>query len=194
MTQVLSHQKSSMTWFRHACTAMAQVHGAQLIYLVKRGLKPEPTQSKPNLQILCLQGFCGSTAGTKNYFLQVHNLGNQIRVTWKQAEPSTATVTLGSFYGQPDATGPINIPGTNTTAGLAETALAVTPIQFHFHTTSEHTLEGRFAPLELHLVTNATAANTSCANNCTAVFGVLYDFSPDGLEGTESNCLIYAIL
>ena len=110
-------------------------------------------------------------------------------MTWKQAEPSTATVTLGSFYSKPDATGPINIPGTNTTAGLAETALTVTPVQFHFHTTSEHTLEGRFAPLELHLVTNATAANTSCANNCTAVFAVLYDFSPDGLEGTESRQL-----
>ena len=106
---------------------------------------------------------------------------------WKQAEPSTATVTLGSFYGQPNATGSINIPGTNTTAGLAETVLSITPTQFHFHTTSEHTLEGRYAPLELHLVTNATAANTSCANNCTAVYSVLYDFSPGGLEGIHSK-------
>ncbi len=50
-------------------------------------------------------------------FAQVHNLGNQIRVLWTQATPSTATATLGSFYAEPNASGAINITGTNTTAG-----------------------------------------------------------------------------
>lgn len=113
----------------------------------------------------------------------MHNLGSQIRVTWTQDEPSTATTTLGKFYGQPNATGSIFAPGSTESLGLAETVLQVTPLQFHFHTTSEHTVEGKFSALELHLVTNVTGANTSCANNCTAVFGVLYDFSPDGIAG-----------
>lgn len=124
--------------------------------------------------------------------LQVHNLGNQVRVLWTQAELSTATITLGSFYAQPNATGLINVTGTNMTAGLAETVLSITPTQFHFHTTSEHTMEGRFSPLELHLVANVTGANTSCSNSCTAVYSVLYDFSSDGLTGQEHrlSCIL----
>ena len=116
--------------------------------------------------------------------LQVNNLGSQIRILWKQAIKSTATMTLGSFYAQPNATGMISVPGSNKTAGMADTLLSVTPLQFHFHTISEHTISGRFSALEAHLVTNVTAPNTSCAANCTAVFTVLYDFSPDGLEGS----------
>lgn len=117
--------------------------------------------------------------------MQVNNLGNQIRILWKQATPSTATMTLGTFYSQPNATGEINITGTNRTAGLAETILSVTPLQFHFHTPSEHTIDGRFSALEAHLVTNVSAANTSCAQNCTAVFTVLYDLSPDTINGSS---------
>jgi len=116
--------------------------------------------------------------------LQVNNLGNQIKVLWTQAAPSTAAMTLGSLYAQPNATGVINVTGTNKTAGLADTVLSITPLQFHFHTPSEHTFNGRFSALEAHLVANVTAANTSCASNCTAVFAVLYDFSPDDVEGS----------
>ncbi|KAL0025575.1 hypothetical protein WJX79_002688 [Trebouxia sp. C0005] len=47
----------------------------------------------------------------------VNNLGNQIKVLWTQATPSTASMTLGSFYAQPNATGVINVTGTNKTAG-----------------------------------------------------------------------------
>ncbi len=111
-------------------------------------------------------------------------MGNQIKVLWTQAAPSTAAMTLGSFYAQPNATGAINVTSTNKTAGLANTVLSMTPLQFHFHTPSEHTVNGRFSALEAHLVANVTAANTSCASNCTAVFAVLYDFSPDDVEGS----------
>ena len=126
--------------------------------------------------------------------LQVHNLGNQVRVTWTQAKPSTATTTLGAFYAQPNATGLINITGTNTPAGMAEAVLTIVPTQFHFHTTSEHTIEGRFAALETHLVANVTGANTSCANTCTAVFAVLYDFSADDATGAADGLILLAFL
>ena len=125
--------------------------------------------------------------------LQVHNLGNQVRVTWTQATPSTATITLGAFYAQPNATGPINITGTNMPAGMAEAILTIVPTQFHFHTTSEHTIEGRFAALETHLVANVTGANTSCANTCTAVFAVLYDFSADDATGAADRLALLAV-
>lgn len=118
----------------------------------------------------------------------VVNLGDQIRVDWKQGTPSTANVTLGMFYGQPNVTGPFN--GTNVTA---ETVLNIQPLQFHFHINSEHTLEGRFSALEAHLVTNATAPNTPCAKGCLAVFGVLYDFNSRRDNGTFLAPFIDAI-
>lgn len=84
-------------------------------------------------------------------------------------------------------------PNSTENLGLAEAVLQITPLQFHFHTTSEHTVDGKFSALELHLVTNVTGANTSCADNCTAVFGVLFDFSPDGLVGKACLlCMLHA--
>jgi carbonic anhydrase len=118
----------------------------------------------------------------------VVNLGDQVRVDFKQGTPSTASMTLGMFYGQPNVTGPFN--GTNVPA---ETVMNVQPLQFHFHINSEHTLEGRYAALEAHLVTNVTAANTPCAKGCPAVFGVLYDFTPTRENSTFLAPFIDAI-
>lgn len=114
--------------------------------------------------------------------MQVNNLGNQIRILWKQATPSTATMTLGYFYARPNVTGTVNIINTNRTAGAADTVMSITPLQIHFHTPAEHTIDGRFSALEAHLVTNVSAPNTSCAANCTAVFTVLYNLSPNNTD------------
>ncbi|KAL3153841.1 hypothetical protein ABBQ32_013416 [Trebouxia sp. C0010 RCD-2024] len=121
--------------------------------------------------------------------VSVQHLGNQVKVAWKQATPSTVTMTLGAFYAQPNATGVIKVPGTDTDAGDADTVMSVSPVQFHFHINSEHTLGGRYSTMETHLVTNVSAANTSCpvSKPCNAVYGVLYDYSADGLG--ESNFL-----
>ena len=118
--------------------------------------------------------------------IQVQHLGNQVKITWTQVAPSTVTMTLGSFYAQPNATGTIKVPGTDTDAGPADTIMNVSPVQFHFHTNSEHTIGGRYSVLESHLVTNVTAANTSCPESkpCTAVYGVLYDYSSNGVTGS----------
>lgn len=98
-------------------------------------------------------------------------------------------MTLGTFYAQPNATGMIKVPGTDTDAGPADTVMNVSPVQFHFHTNSEHTFDGRYSVLESHLVTNvtSTAANTSCpvSKPCNAVYGVLYDYSVDGITGSD---------
>ena len=118
---------------------------------------------------------------------QVHHLGNQIKVTWTQVAPSTVKMTLGAFYAQPNATGIIKVPGTDADAGPADTVMTVSPVQFHFHTNSEHTFDGRYSVAETHLVTNVTAANTSCpvSKPCTAVYGILYDYSSDGITGSD---------
>lgn len=96
-------------------------------------------------------------------------------------------MTLGTFYAQPNATGIIKMPGTDTDAGPADTIMTVSPVQFHFHTNSEHTFAGRYSVLEAHLVTNVTAANTSCpvSKPCIAVYGVMYDYSSDGISGSD---------
>lgn len=119
--------------------------------------------------------------------MQVQHLGNQVKVTWTQVVPSTVTMTLGTFYAQPNATGVIKVPGTDTDAGPADTVMTVSPVQFHFHTNSEHTFDGRYSVIESHLVTNVTAANTSCpvSKPCVAVYGVLYDYSSDGISGSN---------
>ena len=79
------------------------------------------------------------------------------------------------------------MPGTDTDAGPADTIMTVSPVQFHFHTNSEHTFAGRYSVLEAHLVTNVTAANTSCpvSKPCVAVYGVMYDYSSDGISGSD---------
>lgn len=102
-------------------------------------------------------------------------------------------MTLGTFYAQPNATGVIKVPGTDADAGQADTAMSVTPVQFHFHINSEHTHEGRYSVLEAHLVTNVTAANTSCpvSKPCNAVYGVLYDYSLDGLGESSFLATIF---
>jgi carbonic anhydrase len=60
----------------------------------------------------------------------------------------------------------------------------VSPLQWHLHTPSEHTLQGKLSAVEAHLVTKIDASDVpACGSTgCTAVFGVLYDLSEDITE------------
>ena len=104
-------------------------------------------------------------------------------ITWEVQDPSNVTLTLGSFYAQPNITGDVNVTGVKGNSGKADTIMTVTPAGFHFHIMSEHTFEGRYSVLETHLVTSvvSTEPGTPCqeSDKCLAVFGVLYDFSED---------------
>jgi carbonic anhydrase len=46
-------------------------------------------------------------------------------------------------------------------------------LQFHFHSPSEHTLDGKQYPLEVHFVHQKVGASD------LAVFGMLFDYDPD---------------
>jgi carbonic anhydrase len=55
-------------------------------------------------------------------------------------------------------------------------------IQFHYHSPSEHTVNGESFPLEVHFVHQA-------ANKALAVFGILYPYSDSG-KGVDPNPFI----
>eukprot|EP00210_Caulerpa_lentillifera_P009384 g8946.t1 len=67
--------------------------------------------------------------------------------------------------------------------------LAVDPLQFHLHTFSEHTIDGFYAPAELHIVTKVRDGESECCDEtesgCLAVFGVMLTFDGDGTSSNE---------
>lgn len=62
--------------------------------------------------------------------------------------------------------------------------LAVEPIQMHIHTLSEHTLDGFYAPGELHIVTKIKKGESdycdTTSDGCLAVFGMMLTFEGPG--------------
>lgn len=65
----------------------------------------------------------------------------------------------------------------------------VHPLQFHFHTFSEHTLEGFYAPAELHIVAKVKEGQSehcdSFETGCLAVFGIMLTFTGDGIHANK---------
>ncbi|KAK9820169.1 hypothetical protein WJX72_007041 [[Myrmecia] bisecta] len=123
--------------------------------------------------------------------VSVYNPGHTIQVVWKTLVNSSASVTLGALYGQPNATGNITVSGPGGTYTVnAQKRVPLTPQQWHVHTPSEHTINGRPAAMELHLVTSVSQkdAPACAATGCLAVFGTLYDI------GMEPNAKLDPIL
>ncbi|KAG2486585.1 hypothetical protein HYH03_014755 [Edaphochlamys debaryana] len=59
-----------------------------------------------------------------------------------------------------------------------------TPLQFHFHATSEHTVDGKYFPLEMHIVHMVTDL-PGCAGGCFTVTGVVFEL----VEGPDNPLL-----
>lgn len=72
------------------------------------------------------------------------------------------------------------------------TPIEVLPAQFHFHTVSEHTIDGFMAPAESHIVTVVKEGQTkTCDKNpCYAVFGTML---VHGANSTEDNAVLAPI-
>lgn len=67
-----------------------------------------------------------------------------------------------------------------------------TPLQFHFHAPSEHTVEGKYYDLEVHFVhKNQGATDTGIAESYGAVIGVFFDVQAGG---AEENAFIASVL
>lgn len=90
----------------------------------------------------------------------------------------------------------VTIPANEMTVGNSKKIsvgdpLAVEPLQFHLHTFSEHTLDGLYAPGELHIVTKVKEGESdycdSLEKGCLAVFGIMLSFNGDG---TISNSVL----
>jgi len=61
--------------------------------------------------------------------------------------------------------------------------VGVTPLQFHFHTPSENTIDGKHFPLEVHVVASIDPEDADCGyaddgskKSCLVVFAVLFDY------------------
>ena len=70
---------------------------------------------------------------------------------------------------------------------VSETLLFDSP-QFHFHTPSEHTFEGKFYPLEMHLVHLLKPSHSNKSPINIAVFGFLFDL------GYEENMFLNEVI
>jgi len=71
--------------------------------------------------------------------------------------------------------------------------LAVEPVQMHLHTLSEHTLDGFYAPAELHLVTRVKDGESDycdASGGCLAVFGLLLTYEK---RGNKNNYVLKEI-
>ncbi|KAK9824750.1 hypothetical protein WJX74_004730 [Apatococcus lobatus] len=113
--------------------------------------------------------------------VQVINTGRYFEVVWKTLRPPTATITLGSLFGQPNHVGPGVIgPSGSLIPGNGEDRIPLTPVQWHMHTPSEHSMDGKLSLIEAHLVTSVSNVSVpACGTGCFAVYGVLYDIAPD---------------
>lgn len=105
--------------------------------------------------------------------VQIFNNGHTIQVQWSQGAlaSNVEVVTTSSGGLITDVVG-----GLTGLLGLTNTKKArATPLQFHFHTDSEHLIDGKYHPLELHIVHNIPKSEMeSCPNSgCLMVTGTL---------------------
>lgn len=72
----------------------------------------------------------------------------------------------------------------------------ILPLQFHMHTPSEHTVDGKQYPLELHIV-NVAPNSPQCElgdsiENCVSVVGIFYTIDDEGEDDEELTRIINA--
>lgn len=71
------------------------------------------------------------------------------------------------------------------------------PLQFHMHTPSEHLLNGKQYPMEMHIVTYASGGHLHCdgsdLNHCGSVISVLFTEEDEGEHAEELTKLIKSV-
>ncbi|GLC40443.1 hypothetical protein PLESTB_001346600 [Pleodorina starrii] len=109
--------------------------------------------------------------------VEVINNGHTIQVEW--LSPFAADVQI--------AVPALQFNTATVTAVLSMDAydpavrVRATPLQFHFHATSEHALVGRYFPLEMHIVHRVTGLPAcDAAGGCIMVTGVLFELGSGG--------------
>eukprot|EP00877_Chromochloris_zofingiensis_P013933 jgi/Chrzof1/8794/Cz03g24230.t1 len=108
--------------------------------------------------------------------IQVTNNGHTVLVTWQNpTSASNFSIVVADDASQP-ATSSLQLP-----PGASGRRVTVTPLQFHLHTHSEHTIQGKLFPLEAHIVCTIPAATwPGCGpDGCTVVIGIMFELSDD---------------
>lgn len=119
------------------------------------------------------------TFGTGNN-VRTFSSGQSLQVMWDWVEQPDIQVPFvdESYFGALD--------DYNPKAELKY--LKVEPFQFHFHTPSENTINGRFYPMEAHIVSRIAPhqiadcgdeSEDAPSKNCLVVFAVHFEFSTD---------------
>lgn len=112
--------------------------------------------------------------------ISVLNVGHAIQVEFNEPIGNKASVV---YYGDSIYT----LYNASSLKASKAHRVRVEPLQFHFHSTSEHLLSGTSTLLEFHLVTKLVKTPgvpmpKECATEdktCLAVFGVMYDLKSD---------------
>ncbi|KAJ9516327.1 hypothetical protein QJQ45_001058 [Haematococcus lacustris] len=115
-------------------------------------------------------------ARTGRTVFEVFNNGHTVQVQWNTAE-------LRSRILVPNVGGHV-VDVARSSVNASYLPVIATPLQLHFHTTSEHTLEGAYYPLELHIVhvVPQTSLPACPASGCLAVAGVMLALSDDDAD------------
>ncbi|EFJ47770.1 hypothetical protein VOLCADRAFT_109791 [Volvox carteri f. nagariensis] len=115
--------------------------------------------------------------------VEVINTGHAIQIEW--LSPFAADVAIVVPARQDSNTRITSVLGMTETDQA--TTVKATPLQFHFHTVSEHLVGGKHYPLELHIVHRVTDL-PACTAGCFSVTGVLFE-----LTQSEDNPFLEAI-
>ncbi|KXZ50480.1 hypothetical protein GPECTOR_16g655 [Gonium pectorale] len=117
--------------------------------------------------------------------IEIINNGHTIQVEW-----------LGAYNAEVDITVPANPTDANRITDVINmtytdkaTTVKATPLQFHFHATSEHLIGGKIYPLELHIVHRVTDL-PACASGCFTVTGIMFELTTAG----DDNAFLKPIL
>eukprot|EP00199_Chlamydomonas_sp_CCMP681_P002113 CAMPEP_0119105060 /NCGR_PEP_ID=MMETSP1180-20130426/3108_1 /TAXON_ID=3052 ORGANISM="Chlamydomonas cf sp, Strain CCMP681" /NCGR_SAMPLE_ID=MMETSP1180 /ASSEMBLY_ACC=CAM_ASM_000741 /LENGTH=388 /DNA_ID=CAMNT_0007090001 /DNA_START=133 /DNA_END=1299 /DNA_ORIENTATION=- len=108
--------------------------------------------------------------------IQVFNNGHTIQVQWKGGVLDSTVVIPANV----DNGSVITDVLSREFARTNPTSVVATPLQFHFHATSEHTVDGVYYPLEMHIVhVIPQAIMPGCpSGGCLSVIGVLFKLHP----------------
>jgi len=112
---------------------------------------------------------------------------------------TTLEVAFNNFSTKSD----LGIPANEFTIGDSNTIkpgdlLSIEPLQLHFHTPSEHTIDGVLSPGELHIVCKIKDGQSghcdSTEKGCLVVFGINLRYSRDEKESNEIIDFIFSEL
>lgn len=122
--------------------------------------------------------------------IKVVNNGHTVQVVFPAGYAPNASVVI---RGDPSTAKLTTKFGTNSTASPQRVQLS--PLQFHFHTRSEHVIDGKEYALELHIVNFVYAPTVpACGTGgCATVVGIMFEMVDDSDAAAAGNAFLQTI-